>query len=1189
MKPHLLPIRVTACAFDPATVAPHIRGTAGVTAEKPHDWGFRPPDYKGVMKELAPVWHKLFEPRHLPPSITANQPAICVSWAVPPGWGKPLRDDDPGAYPRLPDRWLVVRIARRTHEGGAWAQPDASDPSRAPAVKAWVVDAGVRGDPGGASVLLAEQGKLVAGQVGVVRTLDQARLPRPTESPEPIDIHGTAAGPDLTFSAFVPANLNNLSCIDVLDDLPAGQALADTALSYFVVGWYRQPKLHDPLVALKGRSTAEIRRALELFEPPKDPRNPAEVERVKQELARPLGERCVFHGLVAYVDYFNSKSYLGPAFGAPYAGDIINANLCQTLKYPERTLVGVGPTAEEALAELCARREDLPASESGEMAELLKALLDDSLRNWGVVGETDLKAHAKRLATFLSVPSGKRWSIGPAEGTPPPKEPLRLALPLRERLDALNAAQEQADRKSWEVAAAAESLYAVFWAARQHQSTGKTPTLVDYLSTHAKTLDALMKAQETLAGATRGLKEELDEQLADSASPVKLVASAHETPPFFVPKEPSVALRNISPKLPGRPLARLGRTQEQIGTEAPLDILGKGQQRLAVAAIASAIGTGLDDAYADDKELDATLALLAREAALVEEAVAARVRTQGPTIFGSASNMQEWVERGRKLHGDLGGAAIWPDPQFRPPSQDGSSLLHLANGAKGTVPLADLCTLWMQQPWLPVFLDWRVELQATGKATKTRLEGRTVLAHRPQRILGDRLARLKKSSLEHGAEVHRLTTSDKFTEIGQWDVVAQSLSGLHQQLLTRNDALPRIFPAADDPALGRCHNALKATSLGPPGAGTFQAVRDGALRIVELRVVDLFGQALVLSNATLNAERSVAADTVALDRRLLEPTRLRVQPGADAVRGWVVASRLDRAIVIYDGAGAPQGLVVREAATAAFRPLLGGHATTLDPALAAFVDAVKDAASFDQFMVMADSALARTLPARGQGVASPAALVGRPLALVRASIGFERRGGPMLDTNGLRSDYLFDKLVAQGPQRSPQKAGVTVGCRHLPEDGLICLQDGARLVWTAKLATGARLELELPGVAQPALKEVTFLLDPHGKVYVDPEVLPVVDFSLPPEQYEDVLARLPAVLRVDPVLVGSHTDLRAFLAPIVPGTNRPHLDLPLAAGRSAAPAARFAIAGVAIEVDPAAPAALVPNGEVAASDGVLIM
>jgi hypothetical protein len=142
--PLLLPIRVTACALDPDAMP-----AASNARTTPHKWSWSAPDYAGFKPDspspLDALWPPLFNaPRPGAPSDNVGappplarglqgSPGVCVSWSVPPGWSRPLVKDDTRSLPHLPDRWLVVRFARKTREVDGAVK-----------VKAWVVDPGRR-------------------------------------------------------------------------------------------------------------------------------------------------------------------------------------------------------------------------------------------------------------------------------------------------------------------------------------------------------------------------------------------------------------------------------------------------------------------------------------------------------------------------------------------------------------------------------------------------------------------------------------------------------------------------------------------------------------------------------------------------------------------------------------------------------------------------------------------------------------------------------------------------------------------------------------------------------------------------------------------------------------------------------------------------------------------------------------
>jgi hypothetical protein len=115
-------------------------------------------------------------------------------------------------------------------------------------------------------------------------------------------------------------------------------------------------------------------------------------------------------------------------------------------------------------------------------------------------------------------------------------------------------------------------------------------------------------------------------------------------------------------------------------------------------------------------------------------------------------------------------------------------------------------------------------------------------------------------------------------------------------------------------------------------------------------------------------------------------------------------------------------------------------------------------------------------------------------------------------------------------------------------------------------------------------------MDPRGTIYLESNVLPVTTLRLPSEWIDDVAQRLPAVLRVAPALIQSHALLRSIL---VPGEAFASIDLPLPVGSASSTQndaqAIFSLGGVDVHVKPISTTAIVPERQVAAIEGFLIL
>ncbi len=1318
MNPLLLPLRVAACAFDRAVLAR--TGDDGASVRYP--WSSSPPDYKcfdpdeGI--KLEALWNRRFVSTQ-PPHLAGRDRAILLSFAPPGAWGHMVKDGDSRSAPALPDRFLVVRVARTTHDAKGWVDvaPEAEH------CKAWVLDAGVLpGDNGSAKVLVP--GVKSPKYQAVGRVFDLCKEPTTARGAVTLNAFGSPIAQDLTFAAFAPAHENNLGFTDTLADLPKGARLADLALSYFVVGWYREPDAHDPLARLRRASAgrkaptdAEVRAALGLDDPihalrtlprtegerrallvnfkggtnPLDREVEAELaRRIDDQLREVLGlppgapvalpalgdaDRCVFHGMVAYIDYWNPRSYLGPAVGAPGADPIHD---CSHPKKRVEPTVGFGETAEQAMARAIADvAVDKPEDEDpkAEVARFVTALLDDTLHTWDLPDAADRRRHAERATNFLAVRGGTEWVVVPADENPPepskkgperrkeaPKKKPELNDEHRALLAALDESQRVADEAARRFATAAETLYAAFWMVvgeiDDDDADATRERLGAFVKRWAKVVSRLKRealdADGALAKRIAKGQEALVTALDKSFGPGVFVLRPGERQPFALPKEPVLALRGMGPIAPRHRVWACGRRLADVasGVDGGASLAA----RAPLAATVAALG---------DAALGPTLQALATEAALAEAAVAALYRGGGDgPLYHGKSSQGAWVERMRDLELRLGGAVPLPRHAAPRGTERGVSL-RVGDGPR-RVPLGDVCAAWGQQPWSPLFLDWDATFRGRD-AKPRRAQGRTVLAFRPQRMVASRIARLTEVDLGPELSKGLKASRNYFSDLVALDVVAQSLGGLHQQLMQRDDALPRVMPETSQPeydpdphpkpkdaAFGRLRALVEDASLAPPASGRLAATteRDGTLSIDNLWVIDTFGQVRVLDAPTMNVPRSLtrvgAPREVGLERRLLEPMRLRVEfarkgPARSVTSGFVLPSLLDRSLVLYSHEGAALGVIARVGKGApALRPLVAGPARK-EKGAGAPLDVIEDATladfargltadsgeRFDALMELLDEGLMRTFPPGALDGASPAAVLGRALALVTVDVDIERAGGAAVDPAWLRgpavaaalakqasTDEAFEAevlaaLKAAREETPARHVAVRVGCREVLDDGVLGYwvgsADGA-IRRTAKLEVppkkgrdttpGERtLRLEVPRFDAAPKQRLVLLMDPHGRVYLEPEALPVTSLPLPPDGYQASLRRLPAVLKLAPVLVASNAELRALLGdegagaaqalalPIVSAETRPQQ--PGAAARlSLRPSSDRLLS---VEVKPPGAEVTVPDVDVAAVDGLLLM
>lgn len=190
----------------------------------------------------------LFESIEPPPFTESNGqplPGVTLHWALPDGLTRGRRDSDGSmVFPTVPNRWLVVRLAKISRQ-------NSTDATNATTV-ARVIESDFLGSQSdGGSNLYPDATGTDVTFLGRKRTLDEftpgsSRRDRRLTALGLADGSGKLIGAaDPAFAAYV-ANIDNVfSFRDDLQDL-GGDIENKLSLSYMVMGWYDSP-LDDPL------------------------------------------------------------------------------------------------------------------------------------------------------------------------------------------------------------------------------------------------------------------------------------------------------------------------------------------------------------------------------------------------------------------------------------------------------------------------------------------------------------------------------------------------------------------------------------------------------------------------------------------------------------------------------------------------------------------------------------------------------------------------------------------------------------------------------------------------------------------------------------------------------------------------------------------------------------------------------
>lgn len=365
----------------------------------------------------------------------------------------------------------------------------------------------------------------------------------------------------------------------------------------------------------------------------------------------------------------------------------------------------------------------------------------------------------------------------------------------------------------------------------------------------------------------------------------------------------------------------------------------------------------------------------------------------------------------------------------------------------------------------------------------------------------------------------------------------------------------------------------------------FFPIRVGDLDLRRLWLVDTFGRArrvigdqdqnapppqVYISRALAVPDGADGSVKVRLAPRLAQPSRLLFRwlsaesdaeeflgdRGTQPVTGWIVPNRLDHSLLICDATGKVLGAVqsvIRRGGQddrgirwsklppVALDPELSAADLPQMPRpspqdipnrhLLAFVNGLLDLAdaagicrgrsAFEDLLALI-AGIAET-DRRLPGQQDLSVMVGRPLALARASLSLELLGPPA-------ADQSWSQLASPTPAGFTQvEFGVRLGDRRIGPDGLIgCFLSGnyGALLLSQEIEAGARTDSYFRHRAQVSLTcnpdrpatLLTLLVDPRSGVHISSGILPTKLIDLPPELVSTALGKLEVPFLVAPVL-----------------------------------------------------------------------
>jgi hypothetical protein len=1014
-----------------------------------------------------------------------------VKWRLPAALRRGAQDSAAATttFPKVPNRWLVIR------DGAV----------------AWLVESDAPRTPGTPATYAAEGADFLTA-TGEPTTIGRALALDASGWAEPgTPTYLTAVAPgNLGFSAYQPACLNVFSLVD---QTAAGAAGPWT---YTVIGWHSVAE-DDPLNGVAPEDFAQALTGLGWTLP--DGTDPGF-----------SASSTLYVGTVTGVGADGAVS----AGGAPPAGDVA---------------VAVGPSSARALTTLVAQQAQ--AAHAAVDAELLEALVLDLVRAYDQPDGPAEVAAATFASGFKTTTGGTAWAAVPVGGTdapaPPPLTPTQQTA-----VDALNQAQAAADAAARTLAALRRRLYDLWF------------------------LYELLPAPETSL-TQADLAPQLDPTVADGAAG-RVVAAAADA---AATAQSASALAAAPP--PGYTYKSVQRPPFQQAADPVILLANAGAPEIADPA--------------------AQL-----ECRLTSQLLSGYTTAAGATVDAATDPVAA------PAIGALTGAP-WPSSLLGALLADAAFAAQLPAGATPT-PAGAVAgpglSAWGTQPWRPLYLMWRakyyaIEHDVAGAPAWTfadgayawngagaaptqaavQVQGRILLTPQASVTVGARLQTLLDTTPGlSGEEREALTALQGYVRSADaWDLLSQALDGFTDQLLQRSTGAypsPALSAPASTPPLSQLIGGGIGNPPAPGGVDVFQAWRSGQLELIDLALVDEWGQAIFVADQSdfpqlvlhrpdewLPAPASVLAPQpdplVQLPPALLQGARLNFDlvaatddsrvlgpgGGVDPICGWILPNHVDQALSVYDATGTALGELGVGLAGAAgdaapqqaivWRPIGG---TTFDtvaalPHLGPLLTLLRagTAAGLTAFLEAVDETLWTTVPSGATMDADLATLSGRPLAMVRARLGFELEGPPATDPSWA---HALAPVATPAPGWS---YAVQLGNLAQLGDGLVGYFDGddydtMYMVAGSGVPDAPALQpigsgrgvigLTLDGSTEAY---VSMLVDPWAAVHATSAILPVVSVAVPPALVADALGRMDLSFRAGPLLTTQRaTDAGTALA-----------------------------------------------------------
>ncbi len=750
---------------------------------------------------------------------TALPAGVHLHWALPDALLSAQRASsasDSLALPALPDRWVVVRAL----------QPVGA---RHASVRGWVIDAVT----GSVTTLDSYAGTVAPGT--------RARL-------DPLD--GTSGG-SLLWTASYAASADRFALHDPLTDLrgvdgavPAGRWSGDQAV-YTVAGWWSDSGA-DPLNRAHGPAALDARLAeLGWFDgedssppPPPPPVLPSPQTPKLTAQERLRNAEIMLGGNVPSLAGLAAKDVVFLADRTCYAtllhGSVLGVPIGATLPAAddrprgEELEVSIGHDLDDVVSALGASVLSLDGSQRRSAETLLAAFTGGVIEQLGSIDGLEDLAEREHADTFWPLP-------GPAL---PQARPDRL---------------------------------------RPQQPAGLGPTTVGRRGRSAQVGATLGWADGRGTGASRAPAPP-----PSTAEPRIIIRPA---PRFFRPQAPLVALRGARPNHRHHGDGRY-EDNGRLRCRYPTECVGAIEGVVSGTTLLASLGSGA---------VPPEVLTVVREALLLNpyglhwltaaattgaapSAVQARLEAEMVRLYGVDGRYDDssHLATSVALHGGLASFdAVSADTAVL----DRQIAAELARHSlvAGSPPSPVGFTTW-RQPWVPLWLEWRVRIDGTDTATGWRLDGLDLQPTPPagaaghavsevivgRSVVGQGVVKALQQSISRWLDAERSRDATPGTALppADADVLARlgDLLGPASGVPVGLDLVSASLDGIRERLLGIAYVGVVARAAGahPRAAGPATPLFGGVLRIVALRLVDAFGRILEVPAPVVAATVSTA-------------------------------------------------------------------------------------------------------------------------------------------------------------------------------------------------------------------------------------------------------------------------------------------------------------------------------------------